>query len=281
MKKSRITKLALSGAAVAALAATFSTSTYAWYVSNKQASMTNGAGATGAAGSDGSILLSWTGNSGKWYKEISFADADAVKTVNALEPVSYDSTDGKFYGIAGNGAKGAESSSYITFTLKIKSDAATAQAPVNVNPVMTLGTTKQEGNVGQVAYVGTNLPNAAGTVENVAPSKGSTFTVNAIKALYAQQTVASTTPTYFIPDTTATGGNAHDYYTAVTGKTPYVTSPVTTTSGLGQISLTSSDPVSIKYVIFLDGGDADCFNSCAGWNITFSLTYTVVETQQG
>lgn len=278
MKKSRIAKLALMGASITALAATLTTSTYAWYVSNKQASMTNGTGATGAAGSDGSILLSWTGASGKWYKEISFADADAVKTVNALDPVSYDTTDGKFYGIAANGAKGAESSAYITFTLKIKSDAATAQDPVAVDPVMTLTTTKQDGNVGQVAYVATGLPGAAGTVENVAPSKGSTFTVNAIKALYVQQTIASAAPTYFIPDTTGTGGNAHTYYNAVTGNTPYVTAPVTTTSGLGQISLTSADPVSIKYVIFLDGGDADCFNSCAGWNIAFSLTYTVNES---
>jgi len=34
MKKSRIAKFALLGASAAALAATLSTSTYAWYVSN-------------------------------------------------------------------------------------------------------------------------------------------------------------------------------------------------------------------------------------------------------
>ena len=58
MKKSRITKLALSGAAVAALAATFSTSTYAWYVSNKTANVTAVAGSTASSGVGSSISLS-------------------------------------------------------------------------------------------------------------------------------------------------------------------------------------------------------------------------------
>ena len=273
MKKSRIAKLALMGASITALAATLTTSTYAWYVSNKQASMTNGTGATGAAGSDGSILLSWSGDTGKWFKEISFADSDAVKTVAPLQPVSYV-TDG-FYGITSAGAKGDLSTDYITFTLKIKSDAATTSKPVNVTPVMTLNTTKQSTNTGQVAYVGDGLPTAAGTVENKLPSAGSTFTVDAKKALYVQQTVGSNV-TYLAADTTTTGGNAHTYYHAVTGSDPYVTAPVNAT-GLGAITLTSSAAVDLTYVIFLDGGDTDCFNSCAGWNIAFSLTYSVVE----
>ena len=52
MKKSRIAKLALMGASITALAATLTTSTYAWYVSNRQAEVTGGYGATGSAGSD-------------------------------------------------------------------------------------------------------------------------------------------------------------------------------------------------------------------------------------
>lgn len=284
MKKSRIAKLALMGASITALAATLTTSTYAWYVSNKQASMTNGTGATGAAGSDGSILLSWTGNTGKWFKEISFADADATshKTVNALQPVHYSATDKDaaaapgFYGIAANGTQGSISTDYITFTLKIKSDAATTQDPVNVTPVMTITTTKQADNHGQVAYVGTGLPTAAGTVENTLPSAGSTFTVDAKKSLYVSQVVGSAAATYMEVDSTATGGNAHNYYTAVTSNTPWATTPVSA-SGLGQITLTSAAAVDLTYVIFLDGGDTDCFNSCAGWDIAFSLTYSVVE----
>ena len=270
MKKSRIAKFALLGASTAALAATLTTSTYAWYVSNKQATMSAGSGSTGSAGSDGSILLSWTGNEGKWFKSISFTDADAAdyKTVNPLQPVHYDTDN--FYGITSTGAKGGVSADYITFTLKIKSDAATAQSPVNVTPVMTITTTRQDTNHGQVAYVADGLPTGE---EN-----GGTFVVDAKKALYVQQTVGSANPTYMVVDSQGTGGDAHEYYTAVTGNTPWVSAPVATT-GLGQISLTSGAAVDLTYVIFLDGGDLDCFNSCAGWDITFSLTYTVVENQ--
>ena len=63
MKKSRIAKLALMGASITALAATLTTSTYAWYVSNKVANVTGGTGVTGSADADGSVLLSWNGTS--------------------------------------------------------------------------------------------------------------------------------------------------------------------------------------------------------------------------
>jgi len=82
MKKSRITKLALSGAAVAALAATFSTSTYAWYVSNKTANVEAVAGSTASSGAGSSISLSATGQLNDYHKTISLADKE-----NGLYPV--------------------------------------------------------------------------------------------------------------------------------------------------------------------------------------------------
>ena len=75
MKKSRIAKLALMGASITALAATLTTSTYAWYVSNKVATVKAGVGHTGSAGADGSVLLSWKGDStAVWTKELVFND---------------------------------------------------------------------------------------------------------------------------------------------------------------------------------------------------------------
>lgn len=71
MKKSRIAKFALLGASTAALAATLSTSTYAWYVSNKTAKVATTQGSSAAAGADGSITLSKTGKYGTFYNEIS------------------------------------------------------------------------------------------------------------------------------------------------------------------------------------------------------------------
>ena len=64
MKKSRIAKLALMGASITALAATLTTSTYAWYVSNKTANTSAATGSTASADSDGSVLLSLDGKYG-------------------------------------------------------------------------------------------------------------------------------------------------------------------------------------------------------------------------
>ena len=110
MKKSRIAKLALMGASITALAATLTTSTYAWYVSNKVANVKSGAGTTGTAGADGSVLLSWSDKTDAiWTKDLTFndvsngaADLSQVK----LTPCHYD-IDG-FYDISDKGAKGAK-----------------------------------------------------------------------------------------------------------------------------------------------------------------------------
>lgn len=355
MKKSRITKLALSGAAVAALAATFSTSTYAWYVSNKQADVKGGTGTTGAAGSDGSVLVSWTGGTGEvWFKEINFDDdSDAVK--NPLAPIHYD---GGFYSVTETGTKASSvSTAYIKFDVYVKTGTSTT-----VTPHINITTTKQSSNNGQVAYVADNtyvqakafvsgkdyyergyeykLPETAptsatfssttyytrsgsGTTEspytytvvtefdssaassyyiyaekytknesvtssnfaggtyyfkcdNTLPGsteKGATFTVDALKAIWVQQVVEGGETTYFAPDTTSAGGDAHAYYTAVTGYIPWATT--TPSSSLGTISTTADTQQKITYTIYLDGADLDCYNSCAGYDIAFDLQFTI------
>jgi len=91
MKKSRITKLALSGAAVAALAATFSTSTYAWYVTNNKADISAVTGSTASADAAGSISLSATGVAGSFKKSLSLSSFSTA----SLSPVI--TTDGKTF----------------------------------------------------------------------------------------------------------------------------------------------------------------------------------------
>lgn len=74
MKKSRIAKFALLGASAAALAATLSTSTYAWYVSNKTANVEAVAGSTATGTSDNTIAVSLTGARNDYHKTISLTD---------------------------------------------------------------------------------------------------------------------------------------------------------------------------------------------------------------
>lgn len=95
MKKSRIAKFALLGASAAALAATLSTSTYAWYVSNKTANVNAVTGSTAAGSSDGSISLSTSGKVNEYYQSISLtaaANFNGVDSTVKLEPVT--TTDG-------------------------------------------------------------------------------------------------------------------------------------------------------------------------------------------
>jgi len=290
MKKSRIAKFALLGASAAALAATLSTSTYAWYVSNKVANVNGGSGATGSAGSDGSVLVSWDGLAGHFYKEIDFAnDADAVK--NGLQPVHYytdaeDASKNGFYGVGNDGYSRDtdKSDAFVSFEVYVKTG-----KDATVTPTITITTTKGATNNGQVAWVADGLPTAKLTNNGLidanngtVPSAGSTFVLDAKYAMYVQQVVDGGATTYYALDSTSTGGNAHTFYYAVQGWTSteisahplWATSPVTA-SGLGTISTTKDVAKKVTYTIFLDGGDTDCFNACELWDFTFSLQFGI------
>lgn len=258
MKKSRIAKLALMGASITALAATLTTSTYAWYVSNKTATMSDGSGTTGTAGSDGSILVSWTGADGEWYKNVDFADCPAAsKTVNALSPIHYD---GGWFTLSDAGAKGLASTAYIQFTIKVKS----GKNVTTVTPTMTFS--NWAGSTTQVAYVDDGLPDGK--------SAGQSFGIEAKKAVYVQQNNGGTM-SYAVADSDDTGADAHDYWEAVTGATISWGRTPASASGLGTFGLTADTPLTLTYTIFLEGGDPDCFNSCAGYTFDFDLEFTI------
>lgn len=339
MKKSKIAKLALMGASITALAATLTTSTYAWYVSNRQADVTGGYGATGSAGSDGSIQVSWNTETKKFSKSISFTDSGATHNAATaeLQPVHYDS-DG-FYSVGVNTSthktiqgSAAQAKDVLTFTVVLKSNQTATQKTL-VTPSIKIknfgagtvasGTaavpTAQQVLVGNYklatsydstasyftrtgagteqspyAYSAASVANAeafaAGTyyvaVQNGLPGKelNDTFVVDALKAMYVQQSVTGGAITYVaaddtnvkvssFPDTEPTGANAHTYYKAVTGnEVDWGNAPASAT-GLGTFYIQGTAEVVVTYNIFLEGGDVDCFNSCVGQNFSFDLTF--------
>ena len=259
MKKSRIAKLALMGASITALAATLTTSTYAWYVSNKTANVEGGSGSTGSATADGSILLSWDNSAESYFKTLDFSEAPAATTTNNdLSPCHYD-TDG-FYSLSDAGAKGLASSAYIQFSLYIKA----AKAVTLVTPTMTFS--NWSGSTTQVAYVDDGLPSGK--------QKGQTFSVSADKAVYTQQNNGGTM-TYAAASTASPVGDAHDYWEAVTGNTITWGRTPASATGLAGFALAANTPLQLTYTIFLEGGDPDCFNSCAGYTFDFELTFQI------
>ena len=119
MKKSKIAKLSLMGASIAALAATLTTSTYAWYVSNKTATISEATGQTAAGAADGSILLSWDNSDNSYYKTLGWGDTNAPGATVAsaagvfkeqLTPLYYVAANSSFTSI--NSYKPTEDTTY-------------------------------------------------------------------------------------------------------------------------------------------------------------------------
>lgn len=277
MKKSRIAKLALMGASITALAATLTTSTYAWYVSNKTASVVGGSGTTGSAGADGSIVLSWkNGDDANWVKELDMGyetgtttlkDSNATIVRNQLSPVHPDNT-GAFFEFANDGwnkGSSAVTNKMVVVDFYLKAGAAgTATVALTVASEVTSQT--------QTLYAD------SGTVDAGTPIK-----VDVLDALYVQQKQDSTISYMACSNgtkantTTAGLGSAHAYYKTIaelTDKTLWAEAPITTSTSFGALTLAANTEYHMYYTFFLDGGDEQCFNACENQNFTFSIKYT-------
>ena len=300
MKKSRIAKFALLGASTAALAATLTTSTYAWYVSNKEANVAKTTAHTGQAGADDSVLLSWS-STANFGKEINFTTSPNAPDIDSLAFQPVHAYQGAYYGLAANGydrntTAATENVQYLTFTLYAKTESADG-LDVSVEFVINNTTTVGQ-NLNQLAMV----PAALGAPTGI--SQGQNFYKDCLDAMYVEQTYqgSNATVTETLAATTvkgtstvgsaspAAGGNAHDYYKNVQGwdadgdgtydHTLWAEAAPTVTAGktaFSAISLTQT-PLAITYTVWLDGGDTDCFNCCANQNIDFSIKYRVIES---
>lgn len=229
MKKSRIAKLALMGASITALAATLTTSTYAWYVSNQKADVTASTGSTASADSDGSISLSTTGEYGTFYKTITLGNFESA----GLYPVS-TSNGTTFVKITGDDGTNPTTSTATIATAGVD-DSATASvyhyqfwvlnsgaSSVNIIPSIKVTNTTGAALPTQVNY---------GTIAGV--GAGQQFVMNALNVLTltSTSTPAANNVTY-AADYSWSGGTT-------SGVTGNVLSGVNTANGtttLGRIT---------------------------------------------
>ena len=306
MKKSRIAKLALMGASITALAATLTTSTYAWYVSSKTTYTNTVTGATTSAGADGSITLSVDGKKGSYYPTITIS-----KSGDDLYPVT--STNGTTFTTMAGGA----TTQYYKFEFYIMSDADVTK----VTPTITI-TNKSATETKQINYSQAETsPIAAG---NSTIANGQEFTINALQALYISQTTlegksmasaanetaweagTSATPVTqaeavytgttkgakleVVPAAGAAKFDGTGYKVATAGANAYYdeimkTSDATTGAStwstafgsldaLNDFALTANTPKKLTYYVWLEGYDDQCFNCCAGQGLEFNFSYT-------
>jgi len=321
MKKSRIAKISLMGASIAALAATLTTSTYAWYVSNKTANTTAVTGNTTAGTADGSISLSLTGKEGSFKREITLgaltgtlspvdrtgATSNPVYKVLDEQTDADDETQGKQIDATANPVDGT---AHYTIEFYIL-----AAANCTVNPLVKVANTTTSFPT-QVSY------STAGKVGGV--TDGNTFTVDARTAMHysvrqeqgswvttagetkgnyvtgtqvvdkteklgatafssLEAMTGSTLSAYNAVTYKATGG-AQAYYNEITKTTlvgEAVTSYAPENSGIAALSLTKNVPYKLTYEFWLDGAEATCFNCCAGQSFTIAFEYTVASVTQG
>lgn len=205
MKLRGLTKLALSGVALAAVAATLGTSTYAWYVSNTTATVSGAQGSTAGAETTGSLYAASESMhaDNRWSNKITLAAGTDYTAATALVPVTkvtsaatsafsatqastWSAPTGEFADKAGADVSKAQGA-YLEFSFYLitRGDATKA---VGVTPSLTITNTTSVFSTTQKAYTGAHLPGTSLATND-------TFKVDAVHALRIQidQTAAATT----------------------------------------------------------------------------------------
>ena len=274
-------KILMSAAALAACAATLTSTTFAWYVSNNQATANNIQGSTAAAGTQGNILVAKTENgvAGAYTQNISFAGDTTHIMIpeKGLIPVTKV--------VTGEGESKTE-------TWKAVDDSTIAEADAYMTwDVWVLSTTKTDVTVELSVTNKTTNPtvqtcyNATG-----APvAQGETFAIDAVEALRMEVlqdgeslgvfSVKQLATNYSSPDAYTQlkdDTDSNKYYKALMGKDPLggvtETDPTATTD-FTALTVTANVGSKLTYRVWLEGTDSACFDSCAGQIFEFALKY--------
>lgn len=310
MKKSRIAKLALMGASITALAATLTTSTYAWYVSNKTADVKKVTGITNAGASDGSISLSTTGAAGEFYKSISLTSttnynayvAEGTSSVQ-LEPVTttdgvtfYQPTYTKATSTWADGDAVTGKNFYFMFYIQAAAGCTVAPTVKVTNKTTVVPKAidySAAGNITGSAVDGQDytidalnalhmslVPTVSGGNAGAYVASGATAGDTQVQAVLGGTGVTTVLSSAIDGyDRKATGG-AHNYFTEIMGYAPAYSAVRYNDSASGysafeNITLTANTPVKLEYRIWLDGGDDQCLNPCVSQQFEFEFSYTV------
>jgi len=242
-------KLILSCAALAAVATTAVSTTYAWYTSNTEVTAGTLTAKT-EAGSDKLLLISETGATGTWSSKIDFP-ASTVKFV----PLSQEA-DGKYYKFDSSTSKPATESTYADKTTeKLSGDflafniylaSGGEELKVNMTKFNIVNNTAED----EAGLPKKNIL-ASGAANGNITGANNAYTVNLLRALVVDFSTATVTDndgtggftpanlkasqaaaeeatvkhynldsyTTAFADNVGDGANAHNYYNKVTGKT--------------------------------------------------------------
>ncbi len=347
MKLKGLTKLALSGVALAAVAATLGTSTYAWYISNTTATVTGAQGSTAGADTSGSLYAASPSMyaQGKWSNTVTLAAGSAseiasgdkdYETPVALQPVTLASAArntayNTAMGYTGDNAAKAVKEADNTFVDKEGKAVTKANGsyfdfsfyliqrgdnPRKVNPKLTITNTTTGAFKTQTVYAANgHLP-----TDDPALDLRDTFTIDAVHALRVEITnskaytatkgsgstlavdtekaVATTIydadrdfETYTTKTGMLSGGEANLYYNDIVNGVNLYGCTQTTGAGLStsvangasankwaSFWLAPEEETLLTFRVWLEGTDAQNFDSCVGQAFNFQFEFELAAT---
>ncbi len=297
-------KLIMSGVALAACAATLTSTTYAWYTTNTEVTA-SGLTAGSAASGDSSILISKTGESGTWVQNIT--DLEATGTPS-LVPLMLNTTDGKLYAAASTvneqkkivlAQSASTNSSFVEFDLFFKTSATDKNVPIYLKSMTIANAAESQDDL--TAWENLNNGKTDAGISKAATSykkdivDALAFTITTVDS----ETTYGTDQTFTKLDgktaykpisgwvtslgTTGDATDAHAYFNALDAN-KQLDSAISTdnSTAIGANTLicclkadgTAAAKVTFRF--YLNGSDPDCFDACKGQNFTLALSFTSV-----
>jgi len=276
-------KLILSCAALAAVATTAVSTTFAWYTQNSTVHALN---ATGVSMDSGNSSIFISGDHEHWWSKVdTTSDIETQRfTVSETElvPVSFDGTNW----VDEKGATTTKSA--VTFTLYFKTQDADADVNIAISTLTVANTTesvKTKTNYLTGADYFQDFREAlAFTVEGtgVATGDGAISKAHGYSLTPDAGLVTSGgNGVYTAPTNGNTPANAHDYVNAVSGDGT-VTYTASTVTDLEADTILATLPASgaykaITFNVYLDGADPDCNDACQGQSFDIDISFSIVE----
>lgn len=289
-------KLTLSALSLGLAVVTLSTTTFAWYTSNKTVSASGIMGATSGE-TDSTLLISKTGEDGSFSGSVEFTESSEY-TVSGdnIMPLHHNGTtflDKTGVDVA---STASEKKNYLQFSVFIKTQnsSTVVNVPVYLSE-LTIENTQETSELPGADIIRTYTTNdwiadaktykvdaaqALNVAIAAAPKTGSGKATTVGKTMYSVNDIVGKAKNEGLGE----GADALKYYNAVMGEaltkpaTGYMPVELTKTSSADKevnvVTLESRNVYEVVFTVWLDGWDQYCFDACKNqsFNISFSLT---------
>lgn len=299
-------KLIMSGVALAACAATLTSTTYAWYTANTSVSADGIQAATVDTGTSSIQVAKEAGEKKNWTSKVTLATSD-LKNYDTLTPLHYIEnkvTSSETLTYSFKDLKGSETSTgYLSFTLYFRTAKTSANVPLYLKEFTATNAdsslTKHDNLVYDSTASGASINSDKGLANNVID-----YSVDAVRCLSLVMDSTSLTSlkqkSYQVTEgelkeeTNLTNANALTYYNSLTsaaitkGTTGLGTPDEGSTNKLVETTEANASGTALQigeldkdmavttitFKVYLDGWDQYCFDACKGQRFKFTVSFT-------